>query len=396
MSTVSELFSRLIDDSWRVKHPFSDDILQANAVLHNTAATEDEMAECLVLWCQRRQPCQFGKAAASQDRVHFCFLDEKAVSGWSDEDIAEKIDEEKKLWKQRAAFDPKRAAHSLVIVVSSLRVALASPDEHLRAFSDRILELSGWEPNRRGARRKNTITSDYLYLRNPNDKCFYGFQFNADFFACAGDGRWWHDHRFPGGIAFTANSTGHMMRFRDWYQGKTQSEAWALKQAMLTIDNAAPTKSSEAYEGKVTWLRPLDEVGKPLVDTVTCPMSHVPSSLEGKDWTRYEGFLHTDHAVREEFFQDRAVAPTRNKPYLMDFTYLYDQNQPDFKEFSDGRLFPEADIYAEIGLPEEWTHRASSPMFSQRNHEQAELVAKQLVACRRWEPLPWYAVEDAT
>jgi hypothetical protein len=59
--------------------------------------------------------------------------------------------------------------------------------------------------------------------------------FNVDFFACAGDGRWWHDHRFPGGIAYTANSTGHMMRFRDWYQAKDQSEAWGLKQAMLNL-----------------------------------------------------------------------------------------------------------------------------------------------------------------
>lgn len=394
MSSVADLFSRLGGDAWRINHQFSDDMLQANALLHNTAATEEEMAECLLLWCQRRQPCQFGRAAANQERVHFCFLTEKAISGWNDADIAEKIDEEKRLWKQRAAFDPRRAAHGFVIVVSSPHVALAAPDENLRAFSDRILELSGWEPNRRGARRKNTVTSDYLYLRNPNDRRFYGFQFNADFFACAGDGRWWHDHRFPGGVAFTANSTGHMMRFRDWYQRKTESEAWALKQAMLTIENAAPIESSEQHEGKVTWLRPLDEAGKPLVDTVVCPISHVPTSLEGKDWTRYEGLLHTDHAVREEFFQDRAVAPTRNKPYLMDFTYLYDQNQSDFKEFSDGRLFTEEDVYAEIGRPEEWTHRASSQVFSRRNHEQAELVAEQLVACRGWEILPWYKVEE--
>lgn len=97
--------------------------------------------------------------------------------------------------------------------------------------------------------------------------------------------------------------------------------------------------------------------------------------------------------MREEFFQDRDVAPTRNKPYLMDFTYLYDQNQPDFKEFSDGRSFTEADVYSEIGRPEEWTHRASSEMFSRRDREQAELIAEQLVACRRWDVVPWYKIE---
>jgi len=133
MSTVAELFARLSGDAWRVSHPFSDDILQANALLHNSAATEEEMAECLLLWCQHRQPCQFGKAAASQGRIHFCFLREEAVTKWSDDEIAEKINEEKLLWKQRAAFDPKRVAHSLVIIVSSPEVALAAPDRHLRA-----------------------------------------------------------------------------------------------------------------------------------------------------------------------------------------------------------------------------------------------------------------------
>src|SRR5436190_7006766 len=321
MSTSKELFARLSGDRWRVSHPFSDDILQANALLHNTAATEDEMAECLFMWCQHRQPCQFGRAAAKQRRIHFCFLTELAISRWSDGEIAEKIGEEKRLWKQRALADPQRAAHSFVLLVASPNVAFATPDQHLRAFCDKILELSGWDNRRRGVRRINTVASDFLYLRDPRDGAVYGFQFNADFFSCAADGRWWADHRFPGGIAFTANSTGHMMRFRDWYQGKDQNEAWALKQAMLTIQNAAPTKSTTSSdpieEGRATWLRSLDAFGRPLVENSRCPMDRVPSVLEGKDWTRYEGVLHTDHAVREEFFVDRDEPSTASKPYLM-------------------------------------------------------------------------------
>lgn len=396
MSTMAELFARLSGDAWRVTHPFSDDMLQANALLHNSAATEQEMAECLSLWCQHRQPCQFGKAAASQGRIHFCFLREEAVTEWTDDEIAEKINEEKLLWKQRAAFDPRRVAHSLVIIVSSPQVALAAPDRHLRAFSDHLLELAGWEPDRRGVRRRNTITSDFLYLKNPTDGHFYGFRFNADFFACAGDGRWWHDHRLPGGIAFTANSTGHMMRFREWYQGKNQSEAWGLKQAMLTIKNAAPTKLTDSVdpkeEGRVTWLRPLDENGNPFVESVQCPLANVPATLEGKDWTRYEGLLHTDHAVREEFFFDRDRAPTSSSPYLMDFTYLYDVKQADFEDFSSGKPYSEADVYAELGRPENRPHRARV-MVRSRSEEQAASVAEQLLACRRWESPPWYVVD---
>src|ERR1700722_7780471 len=119
MSTISELFARLDGDAWRISHPFNDDILQANALLHNTAATDDEMTECLALWYQQRQPCQFGKVAAIRRRIHFCFLREIALQEWSDSEIADKIADEKRLWKQRAACDPERAAHSFVIVAAS-------------------------------------------------------------------------------------------------------------------------------------------------------------------------------------------------------------------------------------------------------------------------------------
>lgn len=397
MSTTTDLFVRLSGDRWRITHPFNEDILQANALLHNAAATEEEMAECLFLWCQRRQPCQFGRVAAKQRRIHFCFLSEAAVSEWSDDEIAGKIDEEKSLWKQRAACDPDRAAHSFVIVVASPRVALAAPDQHLRAFSDRILELAGWDTEHDGVRRKNTLTSDYLYLRNPHAGGFYGFRFNADFFACAGDGRWWRDHRFPGGIAFTANSTGHMMRYRDWYQEQEQNESWALKQAMLTIQNAAPTKSTDSSDaveqGRATWLRPLDASGKPLAEDSPCPVERMPTMLGGKDWTRYEGVLHTDHSVREEFFFDREIAPTASKPYLMDFTYLYDETGDDFEEFSRGKRFDDSAVFAEIGRPEDWTHRTAEA-GQRRSEEQAAVVAKQLLVCSYWEDLPWYKVED--
>jgi hypothetical protein len=388
MNTSRELFERLSGDAWRISHPFSDDLLQANALLHNTAATEEEMAECARLWCQRRQPCQFGKVAASDGRIHFCFLTEQAVSTWSDEEIAEKIAEEKQLWKQRGAFDPTRGAHSFVLVVASHRVAFAAPDQHLRAFSDHILELAGWESDRRGLRRKNTVTSDFLYLKHPSDGGFYGFRFNADFFACAGDNRWWHDHRFPGGIAFTANSTGHMIAAREWYQGKQDVRSWALIQAMLTINNAMPTRNkkgnSPAEQGRVTWLRSLDANGKPFVQNSCCPVARLPRPLEGMDWTRYEGLLHTDHAVREEFFFDRDVAPTASKPYLMDFTYLFDDQQDDFVQFTGGERFLAEHVFAEIGRPEDWIHRTTAALLS-RSDAEARTVAEQLQACQRWK-----------
>lgn len=127
MNTAGELFSRLSGDTWRIRHPFTDELLQANALLHNTSATEEEMAECAALWCQHKQPCQFGRVAGSRARIHFCFLREQALASWTDEEIAEKIAEERQLWKQRAAFDPQRGAHSLIIVVASPKWHLPRP-----------------------------------------------------------------------------------------------------------------------------------------------------------------------------------------------------------------------------------------------------------------------------
>ena len=126
-----------------------------------------------------------------------------------------------------------------------------------------------------------------------------------------------------------------------------------------------------------------------------CCLSHGqgPKQLQGADWTRYEGYLHTDHAVREEFFLDREMPPTRTAPYLMDFTYLYDDQQLDFQDFTAGRIVTEAAIHAEIGDPSTWSHRtpASHPP---RTHEEDVAVAEQLSACECWHSPAWFAPID--
>lgn len=407
MNNVAALVAKLEGDAERKHLGFSADILEANALLHNPAAFEDEMGECLSKWCLNRQPCQFGRVAAREGRIHFCVLNETALLQWSDEEIAAKIAEDKRLWKQRAAFDKERAAHSFVLAMASSKVAYAAPDGNLQALAQRLLELAGWGNARQGARKLNSTSGDYLYLPHPSEGQFYGFRFNVDFFACAGDRRWWHDHRFPGGIAFTANSTGHMRFFREWYaKGNESRKEWTVKQAMLTIQNAAPTMQlsdppacgsttpNALAEGRATWLRQLDPTGKPLVAEVKCPLSHVPSSLQGKDWTRYEGLLHTDHAVRSEFFENRKRPTTSARPYLMDFTYLYNESQPDFIEFTHGKVFSPEEVFAEIGRPEEWTHRKAGPRSLARPDEVAAVVVQQLEICRKWTPSPWFASID--
>ena len=67
----------------------------------------------------------------------------------------------------------------------------------------------------------------------------------------------------------------------------------------------------------------------------------------------------------------------------MDFTYLYDQNRSDFGKFSRGKSFEDAEVYADIGRPEEWVYRAGQG-YRQRSEDQAAEIAEQLARCGRW------------
>lgn len=409
--TLLELYDALREDRQRQEaRPFSQDILEANRLLHHPFALDHEVAEALNEWCRKRQPCQFGRVAASRGHLHFCVLRERDLAG-GDQGVASKIAGERMLWKRRAILDRKAPPHAFLLVFASPRVALAAPDVNLQRFAERLLALSGWGPERRRSRSGNSVSSDFLYLRSPKsrDDMFYGFQFNLDFFAAAGDGRWWHDHRLPGGIGFTANSTGHMRAFKEWYaEPGADFGEWALKQAMITVANAhamkkntsektdvdTPGARSPEAEGRVTWLRDLDEAGRPLVASVASPLTVTPPNLKGKDWTRYEGLLHTDHAVRAEFFLDRETPPTAESPYLMDFTYLYDRSQADFMKFSAGVRTSDEEVYHEIGKPETWTTRAGEFAGDRRSAAQAREVQEHLAVIRRWALHEAYAESE--
>jgi hypothetical protein len=188
-----------------------------------------------------------------------------------------------------------------------------------------------------------------------------------------------------------------MIASLELYRARADGKAWALKQAMLTVNNAKPMGDPESADplkqGRVTWLRSLDSAERPLVSSVRCPIDSMPRVLQGKDWTRYEGVLHTDHAVREEFFVDRPVAPTALKPYLMDLTYLYDEQQQEFIDFTGGREFSESEVFAEIGRPEDWSHREGGVSSGRADLEAAQ-VAEQLETCRSWEPLYDSGLDD--
>jgi hypothetical protein len=90
--------------------------------------------------------------------------------------------------------------------------------------------------------------------------------------------------------------------------------------------------------------------------------------------------------VRAEFFADREEATTEAKPYLMDFTYLYDRSQADFINFTAGVRVAEQEVYAETGRPETWATRSSGA----RTGEVSAAVATLLKVCYDWPPLEDY------
>jgi hypothetical protein len=152
----------------------------------------------------------------------------------------------------------------------------------------------------------------------------------VNFFAAAGDKRWWHDHRIPGGLAFSMNSVGHMARNGALRRladptakpplkplnGKLgiDSLGTALKFAMLTINGAQP-----APGGPATCLRKLEQKTYDAL-TPKCPFANaVPPSLRLMDYKNYDGWYHTDVTVPSDYFHPEVQRPARVEPKELDW-----------------------------------------------------------------------------
>jgi hypothetical protein len=384
---LRDLYSKLAEDKWRTQTPFSADIQKVHEVVFHPFRSDAQREEAYLLWLQRNQPCMFGRIVASKQRIHFCFLDEEDFTK-SDQEIGEHIQRDRIAWKQRSLRpfpELSNPAHAFLLVALTPRIAFAAPDVALRQFSEELLKVWGLQQSDEPSGR---MTWESLYLQHPKDLTYVRFQFSIGFFMAQGDGRWWHDHRIPGGLAFTANSTGHMRRFREWYEGLPGQEEWVLNTTMLTIDAAADTPY-----GKATWLRPLIN-GKPLVSGLQCPFSDISklkAELQGKDWTRYGGHLHTDHAVRDEFFwsEPEKVADITKTEYLLDFTYLFDPRQQDFGRFIQGQYVSQNEVFDDIGNPEDYNKIVGKrPKPQSRSVDEvdsrAQEVERKLQSLRAW------------
>jgi len=324
-------------DPIRQSSPYSLDLAgTTEAILGSSNDSGREQA--LNDWLSRFQPCLFGRHSAKRGLISYCFvLPEDLQAG--DEAVHKKVQEARLRWKQLAKTGGRSG---FVILVADPRLAKCAPDSALMSVALRLTQLYlNIDPT------PDQIFHEYLDLVVPGSPPVrYRWKAGVNVFATAADGRWWHDHRIPGGLALSVNSVGHMVRSAQVagaleslnaavegtsaptvQAGKFDSRATALELAMKTIRNAATTVS-----GKATLLIPTSE-GRGAV----CPFK-LPDDLAGFSAGDYKGYYHTDHTVPSSYFRLDVERP-RDLPLLdLDFTYLFRKSadNPDFETMGFG------------------------------------------------------------
>ena len=341
---VAQLVEALTPDPWRAKEGFSRDIEFCHAQMLQKPRSDEEISSFLKDWLADNQPCLFGRLAAGDlNLLNFCILTERDLRQ-NDTFIRDKIQEYRTLWKIEAA---QGLRSGFVILATSATIASAIPDKTMMALACRLCFLY---------LREDEILPDEIYTDNvgleipdsttKRNPC-YGWRVGVNLFVSAGDKRWWHDHRIPGGLAFSMNSVGHMARngaLRRLTDPKASliplkgklgidSLSTALKFAMLTISGAQPTPS-----GPATCLRELDQQSYDAL-TPKCPFApSVPPKLRLKDYKTYHGWYHTDVTIPSDYFDPSIQRPERIGKQNLDFTYLFDDSieNPAFETMGTG------------------------------------------------------------
>src|SRR5271156_5914016 len=112
---------------------FSEDLTEPHAILHDRFVRDPERQVALANWLQGdHQPCLFGRFAARQNEIDYCFLTVDDLL-MADDHIRRKIADARRLWKNRALRG--EAKHGFVLAVCDEKVALAAPDDGLRQLA---------------------------------------------------------------------------------------------------------------------------------------------------------------------------------------------------------------------------------------------------------------------
>lgn len=308
-------------DALRSRFPFSEDIEATNAILFNPKYDKRRKIRSYRAWLQSNQPCVFGRVAAKNKNIFICLLEETEILRMKagDRDLRDTLQDYRQAWKRYAL---EGLVSSFVVIIVSPSLVLKEPDAELkeiaRRFMELYMELDTIEDDTFQAER------EYVFLKLPGriDKpTLLKFSTLPNIFCAQGDGRWWHDHRTPGGIMITSNALGHFVRSRSKSGGMDENDKiWALENAMRTIGNAyaGNSKKSSRKSGHcpATFLVPAAATeSSPLKDT---------SEFKRFSADHYEGYFHTDHLIPSVYFQ-KEKDPTGIALYKdLTFRYIYD------------------------------------------------------------------------
>jgi hypothetical protein len=281
-------------DRLRSRIGFSPDISATQAILFNPKYTRQAKITAYRNWLESNQPCVFGRVAAKNKNIFVCLLEENEILRMQngDKDLTDTIQDHRQAWKRLAL---EGLTSSFVILVISLRLVNREPDDRLKEICRKLMESYMQVPV---ADDSFHTQREYVYLRRV-DSTALKFSTLPNIFCAQGDGRWWHDHRTPGGIMITSNALGHFMYARSKKTSLEISEwTWALENAMRTISNAQPSPSgtkAKFAHCPATFLVPRQaEDPAPLKPT---------SAFANFSPDHYEGYFHTDHLIPSAFFQ---------------------------------------------------------------------------------------------
>jgi hypothetical protein len=337
---IGSLLDSLVVDPWRAEVGFSEEVARANDRLFD--APEGEASRGVIRdWIGQHQPCLFGRMAARADLIEFCLLSEADLRG-DRAALRDKIQGAREEWLA-LGHDGKKSA--FVIVAISPLLAHAVPDATVQTIAQELCAaylLQAIEPDE--------IYLDEMFLEKPGTKrTTWKWLAGVNYFCAQGDKRWWHDHRIPGGMAFSVNSVGHLVKSGQLSEalkhldeslgGPPESQeneavtslGKALDLAMRTIGLAA-----NAVSGKATMLIPLPD---PIPSNLPPSPIALPKLLQGKNHATYKGWYHTDVTVPSDYFRADVERPADVVAKELDFTYLYhdDVDNPDHMTTAKGR-----------------------------------------------------------
>jgi hypothetical protein len=344
---LAQLLAEMRADDWRDDVGFSPELETVHQRVFAGSIDQSETIAALDDWTSKHQPCLFGRMAAKCGFLSYCVLTEDDLSR-GDEVVRDKIQDARSAWT-REAFHGRK--NGFIIALISPRLATAVPDESVKKLALRLASLyllTDVVPDE--------IFLDRIWLEKPGPaQTTWEWGAGVNYFCAQGDKRWWQDHRFPAGMAFSINSVGHMVKSgllaramqelndllaasdEDWSSMKLDSLDKALVLAMKTIANASSTTAGPATELLAI---PKSTSGR---RDIPCP-ADLPASLAAKDHCQYLGHYHTDYTVPSEYFRRDTVRPEGLSTHVLDFTYLFYQHveNPDYETMGAGRQIRES------------------------------------------------------